>query len=104
MIHLACTSCGGPVSAVAPLAELAADERRCPRCGAPLRDDRRAADRRFHMRRQAQLAVRGGDRRTVERRAIQRRVPVDPYRQNPLVANRIRWQTVQRVFDEDRLP
>jgi hypothetical protein len=103
MTHLACTICGRAVSAVAPLIELAADERICPRCGAPLREDRRLlAERRLYQRRRVgrSSAVRR-ERRRSDRRVRQRRAAVDLYRPNPFVDNRIRWQTVQRPIDED---
>jgi len=51
MPKLACWSCGREIYTVAPLESLFAEERRCPRCGAFLRADRRAAERRQHHRR-----------------------------------------------------
>ena len=51
MPRLACWSCGREIYTVAPLESLFAEERRCPRCGAFLRADRRDAERRQHNRR-----------------------------------------------------
>ena len=45
MPKLACWSCGRQIYTVAPLESLFAEERRCPRCGAFLRTDRREAER-----------------------------------------------------------
>jgi predicted RNA-binding Zn-ribbon protein involved in translation (DUF1610 family) len=103
MTQLACSSCGRGVAAIAPLVQLTASERLCPRCGAPLRDERRASERRSYIRRQAEraLATRR-ERRHADRRTAQRRAAADPFRYNPLVDGRIRWQTVQRVYGEDR--
>jgi hypothetical protein len=51
MPGLACWSCGRQIYTTAPLASLFAEERRCPRCGAALHDERRTADRRESHRR-----------------------------------------------------
>ena len=51
MPKLACWSCGREIYTVAPLESLFAEERRCPRCGAFLRADRRETERRQHNRR-----------------------------------------------------
>jgi uncharacterized C2H2 Zn-finger protein len=51
MPKLACWSCGREIYTVAPLESLFAEERRCPRCGAFLRADRRETERRHHNRR-----------------------------------------------------
>jgi hypothetical protein len=51
MPRLACWKCGRQIYTVAPLEALFAEERRCPRCGAFLRDDRREAERRQDNRR-----------------------------------------------------
>jgi hypothetical protein len=60
--------------ATVPLAQLFAEERRCPRCGAALHDDRRVWDRRSLVRR---TRVDGlspdGERRVSDRRIGQRR-------------------------------
>jgi hypothetical protein len=103
MTHLACTRCGGAVTAIAPLAQLSAEERRCPRCGAPLRTDRRAGvERRVYIRRQVERhSATRRERRHAERRAIQRRAAVDLSRYNPFVDGRTRWQTVQRPLDPE---
>ena len=45
-------SCGRQIYTVAPLESLFAEERRCPRCGAFLDDDRRDTERRLTNRRQ----------------------------------------------------
>ncbi|HLY13702.1 MAG TPA: hypothetical protein VKR24_05090 [Candidatus Limnocylindrales bacterium] len=51
MPRLACRSCGRQIYATAPLESLFAEERRCPRCGSNLNQDRRDADRRLIARR-----------------------------------------------------
>ena len=48
MPRLSCWSCGRQIYTVAPLEALFAEERRCPRCGAFLRDERRETERRTH--------------------------------------------------------
>ncbi len=75
MPRLACFSCGRTIWATAPLAMLFADERRCPRCGANLHDDRREIDRRQFDRRSgpAYMPPGGNERRTGDRRKGQRR-------------------------------
>jgi hypothetical protein len=57
------------------LASLFADERRCPRCGAALHDDRRQLDRRLFVRRQRNeaLSAAESERRQNDRRVGQRR-------------------------------
>ncbi len=51
MPKLACWSCGRQLYTVAPIDALFAEERRCPRCGAYLRDERRETERRQATRR-----------------------------------------------------
>ncbi len=51
MPRLACRSCGREIYATAPLESLFAEERRCPRCGANLNNDRRTVERRAVVRR-----------------------------------------------------
>ncbi len=51
MPRLSCWKCGRLIYTVAPLEALFAEERRCPRCGAFLREDRREAERRTDHRR-----------------------------------------------------
>ncbi|MES2209033.1 MAG: hypothetical protein V4515_02470 [Chloroflexota bacterium] len=51
MPRIICRACGREVYATAPIEQLFADERRCPRCGAALQNDRRAIDRREVNRR-----------------------------------------------------
>ena len=46
MPRLSCWSCGRQIYTVAPLEALFAEERRCPRCGAFLREERRETERR----------------------------------------------------------
>jgi hypothetical protein len=48
---LACWSCGREIYTSVPLASLFGDERRCPRCGATLHDERREVERRLIRRR-----------------------------------------------------
>jgi hypothetical protein len=102
MTRLACSGCGGSVSAVAPLAELSVEERLCPRCGAQLRAERRLlAERRLAERRVTDRdSILRRERRVTERRAVQRRSGFDPYRVNPFIATRTRWQTIQRPLDD----
>jgi hypothetical protein len=52
MPRLSCWKCGRQIYTVAPLEALFAEERRCPRCGAFLRTDRRETERRTDHRRQ----------------------------------------------------
>jgi hypothetical protein len=78
MPKLACWSCGRQIYTVTPLESLFAEERRCPRCGAYLRDDRRSFERRVTLRRQNPPNDPGppegeGERRQAERRVGRRR-------------------------------
>jgi len=77
MPRLACFTCGRTVWATVPLAELFAEERRCPRCGASLQDDRRTYDRRKFIRRVNRFgkSPTGAERRVKERRVKARRRP-----------------------------
>jgi hypothetical protein len=57
------------------MAQLFAEERRCPRCGASLNDDRRVWDRRSYIRRQKDgVSPTGVERRMGDRRSAQRRL------------------------------
>jgi hypothetical protein len=81
MPRLACWSCGRQIYAVSPLESLFAEERRCPRCGAFLNQDRRDGERRTVMRRQNPPDDPGppaddGERRVEERRKGRRRKTV----------------------------
>jgi Zn-finger nucleic acid-binding protein len=49
---LVCPACGKRIYTTATLDTLFADERRCPRCGADLRAERRELERREAIRRQ----------------------------------------------------
>jgi hypothetical protein len=51
MPKLSCWSCGRQIYTVSPLSALFAEERRCPRCGAFLHEDRRETERRLTHRR-----------------------------------------------------
>jgi hypothetical protein len=73
MPKLACWSCGRQIYTVTPLESLFAEERRCPRCGAYLRDDRRSYERRVHLRRQNPPHDPGPPDRSDERRVAERR-------------------------------
>jgi hypothetical protein len=90
MSGLACWSCGRQIYTVAPLESLFAEERRCPRCGTFLHNERRAEDRRSAVRRQDATASPpdGNDRREHDRREIRRRRPSDgtglPYTEDAL--------------------
>ena len=59
MPRIICHTCGREVYATAPIEQLFADERRCPRCGAPLQNDRRVTDRRQMNRRENPSAESG---------------------------------------------
>jgi len=77
---LACWSCGRQIYTVAALDSLFSEERRCPRCGAFLNDERRDTERRWYVRRQNPGADPGppaadGERREDERRQARRRKP-----------------------------
>jgi hypothetical protein len=86
MSGLACWSCGRQIYTVSPLESLTAEERRCPRCGAFLHNERRGEERRSGNRRQdgagdtaaanAESAV-DDERRVDERRHERRRAPSD---------------------------
>jgi len=71
MPRLACFICGRTVWATVALAQLFAEERRCPRCGANLHDDRRSIDRRAYLRRQgpSEASIVEFERRVAERRS-----------------------------------
>jgi ribosomal protein S27AE len=70
---LACHACGRQIYTVAPLEALFAEERRCPRCGAFLSSERRAVDRRQHVRRVNPPDDPGPPAETGERRVADRR-------------------------------
>jgi hypothetical protein len=73
MPKLACWSCGRQLYTVAPIEALFAEERRCPRCGAYLRDERRDADRRQSIRRTNPPSDPGPPPNEAERREAERR-------------------------------
>jgi len=79
MPKLACRSCGRQIYTVAPIESLFAEERRCPRCGAFLNDERRDIERREDVRRQKPADDPGPpkakERREEERRQARRRKP-----------------------------
>ena len=79
MPKLACWNCGRQIYTVAPLDSLFAEERRCPRCGAFLKDDRRDNERRSYNRRQNPAddpgPPDGVERRVEDRRQGRRRKP-----------------------------
>jgi len=52
MPHLFCRTCGRRIYTVSPLSSMAADERRCPRCGTAMQEDRRGPERRMTIRRE----------------------------------------------------
>jgi hypothetical protein len=77
MAQLACWSCGRTIYTVSPLSSLFDEERRCPRCGAYLNEDRRGYERRERLRREnppddpgppGGIERRAGERRTNRRR------------------------------------
>jgi hypothetical protein len=65
--------CGRTLWATVPAAQLFAEERRCPRCGAALADDRRLEARRVYVRRQSTEPPVAEERRGEDRRVEQRR-------------------------------
>lgn len=78
MPRLACRACGRQIYTVAPLESLFAEERRCPRCGASLNEERRDSERRLHNRRQNPPddpgpPIEDGERRVGDRRRRRRR-------------------------------
>jgi hypothetical protein len=77
MPRLACWSCGRQIYTVSPIESLFAEERRCPRCGAFLNDERREADRRSMIRRVRPPDDPGPpadeERRVDDRRKVRRR-------------------------------
>jgi hypothetical protein len=78
MPKLACWSCGRQIYTVAPLESLFTEERRCPRCGAFLDQERRDAERRGTIRRENPPddpgpPVSEAERRLAERRTARRR-------------------------------
>jgi hypothetical protein len=77
MPKLACWSCGRQIYTVAPLDSLFTEERRCPRCGAFLNDERRDNERRSYIRRDNPADDPGPpteeERRLEERRLARRR-------------------------------
>jgi hypothetical protein len=85
---LSCWSCGRQIYTVAPLRSLFEEERRCPRCGAFLHEDRRETERRWMHRRVNPMNDPGPpkpkgrasaknkaaiERRVAERRTVRRR-------------------------------
>jgi ribosomal protein S27AE len=73
MPRLACWSCGRSLYTVAPLESLFTEERRCPRCGAFLRHERRELDRRSIARRNNEADEPGPPEDSSERREDDRR-------------------------------
>lgn len=73
MPELACWSCGRKLYTVAPIEALFAEERRCPRCGAYLRDERRTTERRQRLRRTNPPDDPGAPPESEERRVEERR-------------------------------
>lgn len=83
MPRLACRACGRQIYTTAPIESLFAEERRCPRCGANLNEERRDNERRLHNRRQNPPDDPGppeeaGDRRGTDRRNRRRRGGATP--------------------------
>ena len=81
MPRLACWSCGRQIYTVAPVESLFSEERRCPRCGANLNNDRREIERREKLRRLNPIDDPGppetDERRLDERRKARRRGAAD---------------------------
>jgi len=82
MPRLACWSCGQQIYTVAPLDALFAEERRCPKCGAFLNDERRQKERRSSARRvnppDDPGPPGGQEQRVAERRTTRRRGASNP--------------------------
>ncbi len=72
MPKLVCPACGRELYTTSPVAQLFADERRCPRCGKALQDDHRKVDRRTTNRRENPPDELGPPE-TIERRVGERR-------------------------------
>jgi len=72
MPRIVCRSCGREIYTTVPIEQLFADERRCPRCGTALQDDRRSNDRRKGQRR-ANPPEEPGPPAATERRVEERR-------------------------------
>jgi hypothetical protein len=88
MPRLACRACGRQIYTVAPLESLFAEERRCPRCGAFLDNERRDNERRLNNRRQNPPddpgpPVDDGERRVAPERRVRRRRGGGPVSQSP---------------------
>lgn len=73
MPKLACRACGRQIYTTVPLESLFAEERRCPRCGALLSDERRDSERRVTNRRQNPTDDPGPPADETERRIADRR-------------------------------
>lgn len=73
MPTLACRICGRVVYTTAAIETLFAEESRCPRCGGPLWEERRVANRRKWQRRQ-NPDDNPGPPTSFERRVAERRV------------------------------
>ena len=76
MPRLACWSCGRQIYTTSPLDSLFAEERRCPRCGAFLSEERREHERRSVIRRenpQDDPGPPGGSERRLDDRRKRRR-------------------------------
>lgn len=88
MPRLACWTCGRQIYTVAPLESLFAEERRCPRCGAFLNDDRRRDERRSAIRRENPVDEPGPpaaeERRVEDRRKVRRRASTDGTAARPI--------------------
>jgi hypothetical protein len=72
MPTLACRVCGRVVYTAAALDNLFAEERRCPRCGSILWEERRQDNRRKRERRQNPMDT-PGPPNNIERRSSERR-------------------------------
>ncbi|HEX9044492.1 MAG TPA: hypothetical protein VF802_05645 [Candidatus Limnocylindrales bacterium] len=82
MPRLACFTCGRQIYTVAPIESLFAEERRCPRCGAFMNEERRGDERRGIDRRRNPADAPGppmfrGERRHDDRRTGPRRIDGD---------------------------
>ena len=73
MPKLACRACGRQLYSAAAFDSLFLEERRCPRCGAPMDRERREVDRRTVIRRTNAPDIPGPPQGTAERRSGDRR-------------------------------
>jgi hypothetical protein len=94
MPRLACWACGRQIYTPSPIDALFSEERRCPRCGADLKAERRGTERRQTIRRENPPDEPGppagtGERRLADRRRGRRRAGASSW---PPSADQTGWQ------------